>query len=105
MVTLKEIENYIDDDMLDTIYLKRRQKLSKMDRKSEMLKEYPMDYENFLIRVKNLPPHFNHTREGIIEAFEDYMIRENVINEHNREKFYKTGFCDGIRTVLELFKI
>ena len=105
MITLKEIKKYIDDDILEAIYSKRRQKLSKMDKKNEVLEKYPMDYENFLIRVKNLPPHFNNTREGIIEAFEDYIVRENVINEYNKEKFYKTGFCDGIRTVLEFFKI
>ena len=35
-------------------------------------------------------------REEIIEALE----RENLIMAHDNEKFYKIGFCDGIRTIL-----
>lgn len=39
-------------------------------------------------------------REEIIEALESYLTRENLIMAHDNEKFYKIGFCDGIRTIL-----
>ena len=54
--------------------------------------EYTVDYERLLIAIKNLPPHFQNTREGIIEALENYLIRENLIVAHDNEKFYKARF-------------
>ena len=67
-------------------------------------KEYSIDYEKLLVAIKNLPPHFHNTREGIIKALENYSRIENLIIANNNEKFYEVGFCDGIRTILESIK-
>ena len=38
------------------------------------------------------------------EMFAIYVMRENLIMTHDNEKFYKAGFCDGIRIILENLK-
>lgn len=109
MLKIEDIKQYIDDTMLDTIFRERKEELDKeMERENleftNIKKEYSIDYEKLLIAIKNLPPHFHNTREGIIKALENYSRRENLIIANNNEKFYKVGFCDGIRTILESIK-
>lgn len=110
MLRIKDIEKYIDDNMLDTIFREREEELYNEREKNEDIeiskikKQYFVDYDKLLVAIKNLPPHFHNTREGIIEALENYTMRENLIMAYDNEKFYKTGFCDGIRTILEGMK-
>lgn len=107
MITYKEIEKYIKDDILQNIYEKRKEELCKIDENEEIgevLENYPIDSKMFLLAVENLPPYFNNIRECILEAFEKYNMRENLINNYNYEKFYKTGFCDGIKILLECLR-
>lgn len=109
MIKIENIEQYIEDTMLDTIFKEREEELYKENEKEDLeiikIKEkYTVDYEKLLIAIKNLPPHFNNTREGIIETLENYLTRENLIMAHDNEKFYKAGFCDGIRIILENLK-
>ena len=107
---IKDIEEYIDDEILETIFREREEELytergKKEDLEIKKIKEdYPVDYDRLLIAIKNLPPNFHNTREGIIEALENYLTRETLIMAHDNEKFYKAGFCDGVRTILESIK-
>lgn len=39
-----------------------------------------------------------------IKDIDKYVMRENLIMAHDNEKFYKAGFCDGIRIILENLK-
>lgn len=109
MLKIKDIEKYIDDEILNSIFVEREEELyAERENESEDIiaikEKYDMDYEKLINKIKNLPPHFNNTREGIIKALDEYMIRENLIMVHYNEKFYKAGFCDGIRVILENFK-
>lgn len=109
MVTLKEISNYINDDMLQTIYETREDEICELRsteniERNTILKENPMDYDRLLLIIQNLPPHFCNTREAIIQALEEYTKRENALTSYANEKFYKAGFCDGIRTIIETLK-
>lgn len=110
MLKIKDIEKYIDDDIVDTIFKAREEELYSKKGKSDdteiksIKEDYPVDYNKLLVAINNLPPHFNNTREGIIEALESYLTRENLIMAHDNEKFYKIGFCDGIRIILESIK-
>ena len=68
MITLKEINNYINDDILQTIYETREDEIYELRSKENtemntILKENPMDYDRLLLIIENLTPHFcNHKR-------------------------------------------
>lgn len=110
MLKIKDIEKYIDDEMINIIFREREEELYSRkvkidDAEIRNIKEdYPVDYDKLLETINSLPPHFNNTKEGIIETLESYLTRENLIMAHDNEKFYKIGFCDGIRTILENIK-
>ena len=110
MVKIKDIEKYIDDEMINIIFREREEGLySRKENQDDaevisIKEDYPVDYDKLLVAINNLPPHFNNTREGIIEPLESYLTRENLIMAHDNEKFYKIGFCDWIRTILENIK-
>ncbi len=109
MLKIKDIEKYIDDSLLDSIFREREEELY-VESKNEdediikIKQKYDMDCEKLINKIKNLPPHFNNTREEIIKALDKYVMRENLIMAHDNEKFYKAGFCDGIRIILENLK-
>jgi len=97
VLKIEDINKYIEDSILDTIFRNRQEELYKENKKEDLeiikiKEEYTVDYERLLIAIKNLPPHFQNTREGIIEALENYLIRENLIVAHDNEKFYKARF-------------
>ena len=110
MLKIKDIEKYIDDEMINIIFRERKEELYSRKGKLDdaeirnIKEDYPIDYDKLLETINNLPPHFNNTKGGIIETLESYLTRENLIMAHDNEKFYKIGFCDGIRTILENIK-
>ena len=110
MLKIKDIEKYIDDEMINIIFREREEELYSRKGKLDdaeirnIKEDYPVDYDKLLVEINNLPSYFNNTKEGIIEALESYLTRENLIMAHDNEKFYKIGFCDGIRTILENIK-
>lgn len=106
---IADIEKYINDKMIDNIYAQREDTIcerSKKDKEniSKIKEQYPIDYEQFVEHIKNIPPAFNNTREDILYALGIYSMRENLIASYDNEKFYKIGFCDGIRTIIESIK-
>lgn len=104
-----EITDFVDNSLLDTIYREREDSLyqhTEIDNKNieEITKNLPITYEDLLVAIKNLPPHFNNTREFILEKLEGYMERQNSLTAYDNERFYKNGFCDGIQIILEALK-
>lgn len=104
-----EIKDFIDSSMLELIYRKREDDLYQHDQYDnekikEITKDNPITYEKLLVAIKNLPPHFNNTRELILEKLENYVERENCLIAYDNEKFYKNGFCDGAKMILEILK-
>ncbi len=109
MLKIKDIEKYIDDPLLDSIFREREEELyieckNEDEDIIEIKQNYDIDCEKLINKIKNLPPHFNNTREEIIKSLDKYVMRENLIMAHDNEKFYKAGFCDGIRIILESLK-
>ncbi len=110
MLKIKDIEKYIDDDMLDTIFKEKEEELyneKELNEDSEISKikeEYFVNYDRLLVAIKNLSPRFHNTREEIIKALESYTMREILIMAYDNEKFYKARFCNGLRTILESIK-
>lgn len=97
MIKIKDIEKYIEDEMLDTIFREREEQLyqQKEVENTEINKikeEYSTDYEKLLTAVKNIPPHFNNTRERILKTLDEYITRENLLMAYDNEVFYKSRF-------------
>lgn len=94
MFKIEDLKEYINDDTLDNIFREREYELytkSKMDEQyiAKITEKYPINYEELIIAIKNLPPHFNNTRENILNKLENYINRENLIMGYENEKFYK----------------
>ena len=102
-----KITKFINNSMLDLIYKEREDSLYQYDAydKEEIKKmtvENPITHEDLLVAIKNLPPHFKNTRELIIEKLERYIERQNRLIAYDNEKFYKSGFCDGVQMMMEI---
>ena len=102
--------DFMNNSLLDTIYKEREDSLyqntnTDTENIKEINKNNPITYEDLLVAIKNLPPHFNNTREFILERLEGYLKRQNSLTAYDNEKFYKSGFCDGVQLVLEALKI
>lgn len=107
---IKDLKEYISDDLLDEIFKSREDVIYERNKKekediNKIKERYPIDYEQLLTYIKNIPPHFNNIRNNIIDALDSYSMRENLLTGYDNEKFYKIGFCDGIRIVIESLKI
>lgn len=103
------ISQYIEDSILDILYRNREEELytekGKEDKELEKIKkENSIDYNELLRGINKIPSEFKEIRENIIEMLDAYITRENLIMTHDNEKFYKIGFCDGIRIILEIQK-
>lgn len=108
MVKIEEIKKYISDDILDNIFKEREEKIYHIGDKSKEIEEikieHTMSYTKFEEVIKNLPPHFKNCRENILDALDKYSDRQNLIQAYDNEKFYKIGFCDGIKMILDINK-
>lgn len=103
------ISDFVNNSMLDLIYSKREDSLYQFsendeEKIKEIDKNNPITYNDLLVAIKNLPLHFNNTREFILERLEKYMERENSLVAYDNERFYKSGFCDGVQMMLEILK-
>ena len=110
MIKVEEISKYVSDDILSNIFEEREEEIysSKNGNESPELKkvksEYTITYEKLVEVIKNLPPHFKNCRESILEALDQYSERENLIQSFDNEKFYKVGFCDGVKMMVDIIK-
>lgn len=104
-----EITNFINDSILDSIFREKEDSLYQQnecdkEKIKEICLENPISYEELIISIKNIPPHFKNTRENIMEKLEKYLERENSLNAYDNERFYKNGLCDGAKMMLEILK-
>lgn len=108
MIEIEEIKKYISDDILDSIFKEREENIyySKDESKKiqKIKNENTMSHTKFAEVIKNLPPNFKNCRENILDALDKYSDRENLIQAYDNEKFYKIGFCDGIKMILDINK-
>ncbi len=94
MIRIKDIEEYVEDNMLETIFREREDEIYKRTKKdkeeiSKISAKYSVDYEKLIESVKNLPPHFNNIRENIISKLDEYNMKQSLIVAYDNEKFYK----------------
>ena len=73
-----------EESCLTTLSALEDKKLSDIKHKSEE------DYYKLLVAIKNLPPQFNHCREIIFEALDQYLISQSLLSSYEYEYFYKS---------------
>lgn len=106
MFKMEEAKKYINDDMLELIFREREEEIYQEKEKEDIdvkkiKKNHKTDYEQLLKIIKGTPKEFKEIQEKIIKTLEKYLMRENLIMAYDNEKFYKIGFCDGIRIIIE----
>lgn len=107
---IKDLEKYIEDEMLDEIYMNREDKLYKKcerDRREmeKIIEEYPSDYEAVVKAIQDLTENLQEGKNDIIETLDEFCMREEIYAGYEKEKFYKVGFCDGVKIILESLKV
>lgn len=95
MITIKDINSYVKDTMLDTIFREREEEIYENTKKdkaeiSKISSKYSTNYEEIVEMIKNLPPHFNKTKEDLISKLDEYNMRQSLLSDYNNEKFYKS---------------
>lgn len=106
---INELEKYIKNDMLDEIYRNREEKLHKsceQDKKEQewIAKEYPADYETVVNAINSLEGVKEEEKRKIVNTLDEFCMREEIYSDYGKEKFYKIGFCDGVRMIVESLK-
>ena len=107
---IAEIEKYITDDMLDVLYEGRCDVLSFTDFVSgdedcqRIAAKYPINMNDVLAIVQNLPDDFKRLKKKFFNVFDNYITKYNLMTSYYSEQFYKVGFCDGMRTLLEILQ-
>lgn len=104
MITLKSIESYITDDILNELFLERENKIhdiEDIEEQKKILKKDRECNEKLKRALNNLPDCFEETSKGIRKSVEEKVQSQNEILAFFYEKFYKVGFCDGMKFILE----
>lgn len=106
MITIKDIEDLITDDKLDSFFSKRNEELNIMtdkekQRRKKLIGEKEVTFNDVLAAIKNIPPQFNSTRENIEEKINIYKNQLFTEQSYDNERFYKVGFYDAINFILE----
>ena len=97
------IENLVTDSFLSIIYNNKFNLISQKIRlnSSAGLKQ-ENNYTNILYAIENVPPCFNSTRKNIKAKVDTYIDYSKELDYYKNEEFYKSGFIDGYKFLLEL---
>lgn len=104
MITLKTLESYITDDILDELFFEREDKiydLEEIEKQKEIFTNDKQCNEKLQIALNNLPDCLEEVSKGIKESVAKKVQAQNEILAYFYEKFYKVGFCDGMSLILK----
>lgn len=101
MITLKNIETYITDDILNQLFLERKNKIHNIEEQKKIFTNDREYSEKLEIALNNLPDCLEETSKGIRKSVEEKIQSQSKILTFFYEKFYKVGFCDGMKFILE----
>ncbi len=99
----------LDMSIIELIYKEREDTLYKYNSQdkeniNKITDKNTVSYDDLITAIKNLPPHFGNTREFILERLEKFLEEQNSLCAYDNRKFYKNGFCDGARMMLEILE-
>lgn len=104
MIEIKDLKNYITDDILNELFLNREDKIHEFEEKEKQKKIFinnKLCSENLQIALYNLPDCFEEVSRMINKAVDEKIQAQNEILGYFCEKFYKIGFQDGISLIFD----
>ena len=79
MITLKNIETYITDDILNQLFLERKNKIHDIEKQKQILANDREYSEKLEIALNNLPNCFEETSKRIRKSVEEKIQSQNEI--------------------------
>lgn len=100
-----DLDAILDDSFLNIIYNNKFKSILKHSVTNPKINEkYHSNYLNILLAINNVPPCFTSTRKYIKEQVDTFVKFTKELDYYKNENFYKTGFIDGYKFLLELQK-
>lgn len=109
MIKIKDIEDLITDEKLDSFFSKRNEELNiltekEKQRRKKLIGEKKIKFDDVLTAINNIPPQFIETRKTIEERINIYKNQLFTEQSYDNERFYKVGFSDAINFILNGIK-
>lgn len=109
MINKKDLDEVTNDSILNIIFMNKVNaisSLSKLDKQNiaHLIETRNKSYRDIQNAIENVPPCFSITRENIREKVDKHVNSIQELQYYFNEKFYKTGFIDGYKFLLEILK-
>lgn len=104
MINIETLKDYIDDDILNELFLKREDKIHELkenEKRKEIFINNRLCSDNLQIALNNLPDCFDEVSRQINKRVDEKVQAQNEILGYLCEKFYKIGFQDGISLIFD----
>ena len=106
MVTIEDLSNIIENDVLHELYMARDLTLADITEKDknnleELNKKVQSEYQELLNIFGNIPEIFEILLQDIKTKIENHVDNNVQLSAYFDEKLYKCGVIDGINLILE----
>lgn len=96
-----------NENILDLIFNARSEELAKLTKEDREFLDSPeanisKDYHNFIDSLENLA---EETKNNIIEKVNTYSDTSDFIHAYYYKKYYKLGFSECLKLILDCIKI
>ena len=100
-----DLDNILNDSFLNIVYNNKFKSILEYSISNpKVVEKHNINYINILYAIDNVPPCFNSTRKNLKDKVDAYINFSEELDYYKNEKFYKTGFIDGYKFLLELQK-
>lgn len=96
-----------NENILDLIFNARSEELAKLTKEDREFLDSPeaninKNYQDFIDSLENLP---EETKNNIIEKVNTYSDTSDFIHAYYYKKYYKLGFSECLKLILDCIKI
>lgn len=89
-------------NILDMLFLQREDEIYQItETERELSLKKSKDYSKIYTAINNIPNAFIETRKEIEKSIEIYLNTLGLVQANENEKFYKTGFSDAVRLIMD----
>lgn len=89
-------------NILDMLFLQREDEIYQItETERELSLKKSEDYSKIYTAINNIPNAFIETRKGIEKSIEIYLDTLSTVQANENEKFYKTGFSDAVKLIMD----
>ena len=100
-----DLNDIINDKFLNILYNNKFKSIYKeFVYNTSIYAKQKNNYISILYAIDNIPPCFNSTRKNIKNRVDDYRRTIKEFDYYKNISFYKAGFMDGYKFLLELQK-